>query len=74
VKTAESRWETDLYHWSPWTGGEGINAYIRRRRDEGWIYQGQVKEEGATIVLQFTRLRNSEGSGGPALADPGDAA
>jgi hypothetical protein len=59
VEVAESPWETENHHWSPWTGGDGIDAYIRRRRDEGWIYQGQTQEEGA-IVLVFKRLRTED--------------
>ncbi len=58
----ESLWDTDNYRWSPWTAGEGIDAYIRRRRDEGWIYQGKVPQGGATILLRFKRLRHPDRS------------
>jgi hypothetical protein len=62
VQTADTRWETDNYRWSPWTAGEGIDAYIRRRRDAGWIYEGQENGEGATIVLLFKRRRDGSGA------------
>ena len=58
MESADTRWETDIYRWSPWTAGEGIDAYIRRRRADGWSYQGQTRQQGATIVLKFKRLRH----------------